>query len=191
MMEIPLAGKLVPNGQNGKLYVCIHSEIAHSPNPAYGREAMLRPDGGTAIGAGTLVGDPVVADDIQLLETRVSDLIRLVALPALWGTTRPEVIGDNLCSVLTGMLRLEFVHVDLEARDVDPGLFRDLRIASFPIPSGGLLIAGSSRSDFPTRMERLLLRVAANQVTLWRAGASRTARYLAEGQRLSHTGSWA
>ena len=191
MMEIPLAGKLVPNGQNGKLYVCIHSEIAHSPNPAYGREAMLRPDGGTAIGAGTLVGDPVVADDIQLLETRVSDLIRLVALPALWGTTRPEVIGDNLCSVLTGMLRLEFVHVDLEARDVDPGLFRDLRIASFPIPSGGLLIAGSSRSDFPTRMERLLLRVAANQVTLWRAGASRTERYLAEGQRLSHTGSWA
>src|SRR5260370_12123887 len=30
MMEIPQAGKLVPNDQNGKLYVCIHSEIAHS-----------------------------------------------------------------------------------------------------------------------------------------------------------------
>ena len=152
---------------------------------------MLRRDGGTAIGAAMLVGDPVVADDIQLLETCVSDLIRLVALPALWGTTRPEVIADNLCAVLTGMLRLEFVHVDLEARDVDPGLFRDLRIAPFPIPSGGLLIAGSSRSDFPTRIERLLLRVAANQVTLWQAGATRTERYLAEGQRLSHTGSWA
>jgi hypothetical protein len=93
--------------------------------------------------------------------------------------------------VLTGMLRLEFVHVDLEASDVDPGLFRKLRIASFPIPSGALLIAGSSRSDFPTRIERLLLRVAANQVTLWQAGATRTERYLAEGQRLSHTGSWA
>jgi PAS domain S-box-containing protein len=138
-----------------------------------------------------LLPDPVVADDIQLLETCVSDLIRLVALPALWGTTRPEVIADNLCSVLTGMLRLEFVHVDLEARDVDRGMFRDLRIASFPIPSGGLLIAGSSRPDFPARMERLLLRVAANQVALWQAGASRTERYLAEGQRLSHTGSWA
>ncbi|HEY8131050.1 MAG TPA: ATP-binding protein [Thermoanaerobaculia bacterium] len=138
-----------------------------------------------------LLADSVVADDIQLLERCVNDLIRLVALPALWGTTRPQVIADNLCSVLTGMLRLDFVHVDLEARDVDPGLFRKLRIASFPIPSGGLLIAGSSRSDFPTRIERLLLRVAANQVTLWQAGATRTERYLAEGQRLSHTGSWA
>ena len=62
-----------------------------------------------------LVDDAVVAEEIQLLETCISDLIRLVALPALWGATGPEIIAENLCSVLTGMLRLEFVHVDLEA----------------------------------------------------------------------------
>src|SRR5205823_5734603 len=177
---IPRRGKILPNERSGKLYVCIHSEIAHCQNLAYGRLAM-RPEWETALGVVMLAGAPVVADDIQLLEACVSDLIRLVALPALWGTTRPEVISDNLCSVLTGMLRLEFVHVDIEPRDVDPGLFRKLRIASFPIPSGGLLIAGSSRPDFPTRIERLLLRVAANQVTLWQSGAARTERYLAEG----------
>ena len=33
--------------------------------------------------------------------------------------------------------------------------------------------------------------MAANQITLWLAGARRSESYLAEGQRLSHTGSWA
>src|SRR2546428_6852919 len=102
-----------------------------------------------------LVDDAVVAEEIQLLEMCISDLIRLVALPALWGARRPEIIAENLCSVLTGMLRLEFVHVDLEAHDVSTGTSGTVRIASFPIPSGGLLLAGSSRTDFPTRIERL------------------------------------
>ena len=137
------------------------------------------------------VDDAVATEEIQLLETCINDLIRLVALPALWGATRPEIIAENLCAVLTGMLRLELVQVDLDAHDAGSSTPASLRIASFPIPSGGLLLAGSSRIDFPTRIERLLLRVAANQITLWLSGARRSERYLAEGQRLSHTGSWA
>src|SRR5882724_11308917 len=42
----------------------------------------------------------------------------------------------------------------------------ELSIASFPLGlqhDGGVLVAGSRRADFPTEVERLLLRVAANQ----------------------------
>jgi PAS domain S-box-containing protein len=86
---------------------------------------------------------------------------------------------------------------------------------------GDILVAGSQRADFPTEVERLLLRVAANQagiglqearrsgdqkriaVMLEQRVAERTRRltalneqlrhseaYLAEAQRLSHTGSF-
>jgi hypothetical protein len=97
-------------------------------------------------------------------------------------------------------------------------------IASFSLSlqhKGGVLVAGSRRSDFPTEVERLLLRVAANQagiglqearrsdeqkrisLVLEQRVAERTERltvvndelrrseaYLAEAQRLSHTGSF-
>jgi PAS domain S-box-containing protein len=79
----------------------------------------------------------------------------------------------------------------------------------------GIIVAGSQRADFPAETERLLLRIAANQATialqearahdelerlvaerageLVRANESlhRSETYLAEAQRLSHTGSWA
>jgi PAS domain S-box-containing protein len=78
----------------------------------------------------------------------------------------------------------------------------------------GIIVAGSQRTDFPAETERLLLRVAANQAaialqearthdeleglvaarTRELAGANeslhRSETYLAEAQRLSHTGSW-
>jgi PAS domain S-box-containing protein len=101
----------------------------------------------------------------------------------------------------------------------------EVSIVSFSLGlhhEGGVLVAGSQRADFPTEVERLLLRVAANQAGIGlqearRSGeqkriaevleqrvAERTRRltavndelrrseaYLAEAQRLSHTGSWA
>jgi len=71
----------------------------------------------------------------------------------------------------------------------------------------GLLVAGSKRTEFPDVYERLLLNAAANQATIalqesrllgeQRRRAeeldqevARSAFYLAEGERLSHTGSW-
>src|SRR5882724_10376086 len=121
----------------------------------------------------------------------------------------------------------------------DPMGEGEVSIASFALGlqhEGGVLVAGSRRADFPTEIERLLLRVAANQAGIglqearllseqrlaaeWleRRVVERTRRhaavneelrkeiierkrveeelrrseaYLAEGQRLTHTGSWA
>jgi PAS domain S-box-containing protein len=107
----------------------------------------------------------------------------------------------------------------------DPAGEGEVSIVSFSLGlqhEGGVLVAGSRRADFPTEVERLLLRVAANQAGIGlqearRSGeqkriaevleqrvAERTRRltavndelrrseaYLAEAQRLSHTGSWA
>ena len=106
----------------------------------------------------------------------------------------------------------------------DPAGEGEVSIASFSLGlqyEVGVLVAGSRRADFPTEVERLLLRVAANQAGIGlqearRSGeqkriaemleqrvAERTRRltavneelrrseaYLAEAQRLSHTGSF-
>jgi PAS domain S-box-containing protein len=106
----------------------------------------------------------------------------------------------------------------------DPTGEGEVSIASFPLGLRhklGVLVAASRRSDFPTEVERLLLRVAANQAgiglqearrsveqkqiaeILEERVAERTRRliavneelrrsqaYLAEAQRLSHTGSF-
>jgi PAS domain S-box-containing protein len=101
----------------------------------------------------------------------------------------------------------------------------EVTIASFSLglqDEIGVLVAGSRRADFPTDVELVLLRVAANQAAiglqearrsgdqrriseaLERRVAERTSQltavneelrrsesYLAEAQRLAHTGSWA
>ena len=71
----------------------------------------------------------------------------------------------------------------------------------------GILVAGSKRNEFPDLYERLLLNTAANQATIALQEsqllseqrrlaeeldhkAARSAFYLAEGELLSHTGSW-
>src|SRR3984957_2054601 len=106
----------------------------------------------------------------------------------------------------------------------DPGGVGEVSIASFPLGlqhEAGVLVAGSRRDDFPTEVELLLLRVAANQAgiglqearrsgeqkriseTLEQRVAERTRQltavndelrrseaYLADAQRLSHTGSF-
>jgi PAS domain S-box-containing protein len=100
----------------------------------------------------------------------------------------------------------------------------EVSIASFSLglqPEVGVLVAGSRRADFPTEVERLLLRVATNhagiglqearrsgeqkriaemleqrvvertrQLTTVNDNLQRSEAYLAEAQRLSHTGSF-
>src|SRR6266849_1086381 len=92
----------------------------------------------------------------------------------------------------------------------------EVSIASFSLglqDEVGVLVAGSRRADFPTDIERLLLRVAANQtgiglqearrsgdqkrvaertrqLTAVNEGLRRSEAYLAEAQRLSDTGSF-
>ena len=79
----------------------------------------------------------------------------------------------------------------------------DLSIAIFPLGLDDemrVLVAGSRRVGFPDATEQLLLNAAANQaaIGLREAGLLREHRrlaeerdfYLAEEQRLAHTGSW-
>jgi PAS domain S-box-containing protein len=96
-----------------------------------------------------------------------------------------------------------------------------IAVFSLGLHEGGVLVAGSRRDDFPTEVERLLLRVAANQAGIGLQEARRSGEqkriaenleqrvaertreltavnddlrrseaYLAEAQRLSHTGSF-
>jgi C4-dicarboxylate-specific signal transduction histidine kinase len=132
-------------------------------------------------------------------------------------SARPEEVGRALGSWLTGdQTASRFVIPN-------PAGEGEVAIASFSLglqDEVGVLVAGSRRADFPTDIERLLLRVAANQAAiglqearrsgeqkrvseaLERRVAERTSQltavneelrrsqaYLAEAERLSHTGS--
>jgi PAS domain S-box-containing protein len=131
---------------------------------------------------------------------------------------RPQPFGQALDRWLSGEQNGSRLVVP------DPAGDGKVTIVSFSLglqQQGDILAAGSRRTDFPTEVERLLLRVAANQAAIGlrearRAGdqkriaeileqrvAERTRRltalneqlrhseaYLAEAQRLSHTGSF-
>ncbi len=133
-------------------------------------------------------------------------------------SVRPQPFGQALDRWLSGDQNGSRLVVP------DPAGEGKVSIVSFSLglqQQGDILVAGSRRTDFPTEVERLLLRVAANQAGIGlqeaqRSGeqkriseileervAERTARltalneqlrhseaYLAEAQRLSHTGSF-
>ena len=146
--------------------------------------------------------------EIKRLQSCISDLISVLALPAIWSGSEASHILGTLLDVLLTMLRLDFVYARLpDASDApavevvrlsdrrhfsgQPQQFGELLdrwlsddqpgsrcaiphptgdgevyIAQFSLglqPDGGAFVAGSRRTDFPTEVERLLLRVAANQ----------------------------
>jgi PAS domain S-box-containing protein len=53
------------------------------------------------------------AEEIKRLQRCISDLISVLALPAIWSGGDPSQIGRTLLDVLQGMLRLDFVYVRL------------------------------------------------------------------------------
>jgi PAS domain S-box-containing protein len=135
-----------------------------------------------------------------------------------YSSVQPQQFGQALGPYLAGDQTASRCVV------ADPMGEGEVSIASFSLglqDEVGVLIAGSRRTDFPTEVERLLLRVAANQAAiglqegrrsdeqkriaemLEQRVAERTKRltsvndelrrseaYLAEAQRLSHTGSF-
>jgi signal transduction histidine kinase len=150
-------------------------------------------------------------DEVQRLRGCMSNLVSLLALPALWSGREPPAIIDTLLDTLVSMLRLDFAYVRVRgltdglstqavrlsqnepttiqsqeiSRALEPYLTQDAHPSPFAIPNptgdgavsaaclrlglqeeSGVLVAASKREDFPTELEILLLRVAANQAAL-------------------------
>src|SRR5215216_4709318 len=163
-------------------------------------------------------------EEVRRLQGCISDMVSLLALPAMWSGREPADIITTLLDVLLSMLRLDFACVRLSdhagntvadevraahgsdtqerLREITQLLETCLSDDShtpalrFPKPRGGgavsiarlklgvqketgALIAGSDREDFPTEIETLILRVAANQAAI----ALQEARLIGERKR--------
>jgi PAS domain S-box-containing protein len=150
------------------------------------------------------------AAEIKRLQGCITDLLGVLALPAIWAGQGPSEIVGALLDVLLSMLRLDFAYVRLNSA-IDGSPIEWLRVgqhrgrvsqpgdigrvlgpwltdplptpALLPNPVGdgevtiaafrlglqeevGALVAGSRRADFPTEIEKLLLRVASNQAAM-------------------------
>ena len=152
-----------------------------------------------------------LAEEIKQLQRCVSDLISVLALPAMWSGGEPSQIAHALLDALLRMLQLDLVYVRLnetggqapielvrfapsqkriaQPHEIGevlkhwlgadpqqwPPLMRnplgDQDISIVPLGLGlqseiGVIAAGSEREDFPQQTERLILSVAANQVSI-------------------------
>ena len=122
------------------------------------------------------------AEEVARLRDCLNDLASIMALPALSSGSEPGQIVSTLTDALLGMLRLAFVCVRVNDATGGPtietmrigdtlgGTARsDVSFASARLGLGGelgIVVAGSWRLDFPTRTERLLLDVSANQAAI-------------------------
>jgi PAS domain S-box-containing protein len=155
------------------------------------------------------------AEEIKRLRRCNSDLVSILALPAMWSSSDPSLIVHTLLDALLGMLSLDLVYLRLadtiegaptEAIRIAPTLKEPQRtpsqtqeickalnrfleqdpqkwpeltriaiegedISILPLRLGlhgeiGVIVAGSTRTDFPGQTEKLLLSVAANQASI-------------------------
>jgi PAS domain S-box-containing protein len=148
------------------------------------------------------------AETIKQLQSCISDLTSVLALPALWTGNEPSQIISTLLDGVVGMLRLDFAYARLG--NGSPVEFLRVAQRQTPLPppatvgdalkswlsgdpkaspllisnpigegqvnisslrlgfndQGDLVVAASRRRDFPTKIEKLLLQVAANQATI-------------------------
>jgi C4-dicarboxylate-specific signal transduction histidine kinase len=175
----------------------------------------------------------------ETLGTLLDSLLAILRLDFACARVNHSIDGSPIEVMRLAQRQHSVAHQQEIGRTLAPWLGSDQALSRFliPNPTGegevaiasfalglqdqfGVLMAGSRRPDFPTDMERLLLRVAANQAViglqearrsgeqkrlaeaLERSVAERTSQltavneelrrsqaYLAEAQRLSHTGS--
>jgi transcriptional regulator with GAF, ATPase, and Fis domain len=151
------------------------------------------------------------SESIQNLQSCISDLLSLLALPAIWSGTDTDQVPGMLLDVLARMLCLDFAFARLN-NAIDSAHTEICRIAQYPgspsdagrigqalqpwlesddpapttvlpNPTGpgeitiarvwlslgrerGVIVAASSRAEFPTDIELLLLKTAANQAII-------------------------
>ncbi len=148
--------------------------------------------------------------EIRRLQSCISDLIAVQALPAIWTGHDASLILSLLLEAMLGMLKLDFAYArtldtqdgtievlrvrdrrpsDIDLRTLGQALecwlrdheplrpmivqnpIRDGPLSIAPLRLGaqvdtGVLVVGWERAESPTTIEMLLLRVAANQVTI-------------------------
>jgi PAS domain S-box-containing protein len=120
-------------------------------------------------------------DEVRRLQDCLNDLVSMMALPALWmGREPPDIVGA-LLDGLVRMLRLDFAQARISdcfggapleiLRPQGAALAdsRGLSTATFPLgvtDSLGVIVLGSARRGFPSEIERLLIRVGANQAAI-------------------------
>jgi PAS domain S-box-containing protein len=166
------------------------------------------------------------AEELKHFQRWMSDLVSLLALPAVWSGQEPRQIVTTFHDALLATLNLEFVYTRART-DANGGLIEIFKTATAHTTSPnvdkihqtlnkwfggdpqrwptemrsllggrevslvskrlgiegeiGIVVAGSERADFPTQSERLLLDVAANQVTV----GLQQARHLSEQKRIA------
>lgn len=149
------------------------------------------------------------AEEITHLRRGLSDLVVVLALPAVWSGREPSHVARTLVDVLVRMLDLEFAYLrvnesvegsatewarashrrDIQANEIGRSLEAWLagdaadRYRAVPNPVGdgvvsialfrlgvqqevARLIVGSRQAEFPTKMQHLLMQVAANQAAI-------------------------
>ncbi len=166
------------------------------------------------------------AEELKYLQRCMSDLVSVLALPAVWSGQEPRKIVTTFHDALMATLNLDFLYtrVRIEANGEPSEVLRiaphykstknaqKIRHAlnerfgddprkwpaathsrlgareTFLLPMRlgleaeiGIVVAGSGRPDFPTQSERLLLGVAANQITV----GLQQARLLSEQKRIA------
>jgi len=166
------------------------------------------------------------AEELKHFQRGMSDLVSMLALPAVWSGQEPRQIVTTFHDALLATLNLEFVYTRART-EANGGLIEIFKTATAHTTSPnadkihqtlnkwfggdpqrwptemrsllggrevslvskrlgiegeiGIVVAGSERADFPTQSERLLLDVAANQVTV----GLRQARHLSEQKRIA------
>jgi PAS domain S-box-containing protein len=165
--------------------------------------------------------------ELKHLQRSMSDLVSVLALPAVWSGQEPRKIVTTFHDALMATLNLDFLYtrarIESDGEPIEvlrtaphyaakqnedkiphavherfgddarswPGEMRcDLggrETSLLHIRLGidgevGIVVAGSERADFPTQCERLLLGVAANQVTV----GLQQARLLSEQKRIAN-----
>jgi signal transduction histidine kinase len=116
----------------------------------------------------------------QALENCVRDLVALSTMPAWWIGRPPEVVAESLRDLLVSVTRAEMASVQLRERATGAtkiaathgkSQFADASLRSATLPIGlygelGRVTVASSLPTFPDEMDRLLMRVAVNHVTV-------------------------
>ena len=166
------------------------------------------------------------AEELKHLKRAMSDLVSVLALPAVWSGQEPRQIVMTFHDALMSTLDLDFLYsrakfeasvqpikilrtapLSAASQNVEKTLHtlnrrfedapqnwpaeerghfggQEYSLLSLPLGIGGeigIVVASSARADFPTQSERMLLSVAANQVTV----ALQQARLLSEQKRIA------